>query len=335
MPNADGTAIQTVLARAAQAWLNSLDDRQRAAARLPFDTVRRTDWHYVPRRRPGLPLEDMDGKQRRLCWALVETALSESGGRQAQDVVLLEGILGDLTGNRRFRDPDNYALILFGDPSDPRDPTNPTGPWGWRFEGHHLSLTFTVSPGHGVAVTPAFFGANPAEVPGRHSHHAGLRVLADEQDRGFALWHLLNATEQSVARIAAGSLGDIVAGPGRETSLRAPTGLPAASMSDPSRAALVALLETYIGRLTPTLAEAARAKMRNAGIEQLHFAWAGAEQPRQPHYYRVHGPVTLIEYDNTQNGANHIHTVWHDPTDLFGHDLLRAHHEQGHGRSSA
>ncbi len=307
---------------AAADWLDSLDDGQRPRALLPFESERRTDWHYVPRPRPGLPLAAMDGAQRAAMWRLVATALSEPGLVQARDIVRLEGILGELTGRPDYRDPENYALILFGVP-------DPGMPWAWRIEGHHLSLTVTLVPGQGVAATPAFLGANPARVPDGHDH-AGLRVLAAEQDLGFALLDSLEAGQRTAAVLQDRSLGDIVSGPGRETSLRVPEGVAFADLNDAQRGGLMELVEIYLGRLRADLAETERRRLRQGGAHGLRFAWAGSPAPGAPHYYRAHGPTLLIEYDNTQNGANHIHTVMHDPLDGFGADLLRRHHEAQH-----
>jgi hypothetical protein len=201
-------------------------------------------------------------------------------------------------------------------------------PWGWRLEGHHLSLNFTLVPGQPVAVTPAFLGANPAEVPS--GPQKGLRALGAEQDLGRALVRSLTDLQRARTVIAAQSLGDIVTGPGRADSLAAPAGLPLADMSGDQRALAAQLIDAYARNMRAELAEKELGRMREAGIERIHFAWAGPIEPGRAHYYRLHGPTLLIEYDNTQNSANHIHSVWHDPRRDFGQDLLRAHYERGH-----
>jgi hypothetical protein len=325
-----GLAIPTILrarkpmAETALAFLESIGGAQRRQAVFPFDGEERKDWHFVPRSRPGIPLKDLTKEQRELVFALLRTALSDQGMQKAEDVIRLEGILAEISGNNWFRDPENYALAVFGDPAG-------DAPWGWRFEGHHLSLSFTVAPGQGLAVTPAFFGANPAEVKKGH-RHAGLRVLKREHEVAFQLIGGLNAAQRRTAILQPDSFGDILTGPGREDSLRRPQGLAVTAMDVAQRSQVLDLVEAYVRNMRASVAERQMRDLRDAGLETLHFAWAGGTTPDAPHYYRLHGPTVIIEYDNTQNGANHAHSVWHDPRDGFGRDLLRRHHEQDHRR---
>ena len=306
------------MARAALAFLGTLDPRRAQQATFSFTQAERLNWHYVPRRREGLPLKDMAADSRTAAHALLQAGLSAAGYAKVQDVMRLEGVLRQLETFGAFnRDPENYAVTIFGKPGQ-------GAPWGWRFEGHHLSLNFTVVPGRAVAVTPAFLGANPAEVPS--GSLKGLRVLQAEQDLGLALAGSLDPSQRLQATIAAESLGDIVSGPGREQSLRAPAGVPAGSLGGESRTLVLRLLEAYARNMRGDLAESELRKLHAAGIERVHFAWAGPIDARRPHYYRLHGPTVLIEYDNTQNSANHIHSVWHDPRSNFGADLLGAHY---------
>jgi len=307
-----------VMARAALAFLGTLDSRRRRQATFPFAHAERQNWHYVPRRREGVPLKDMAADARTAALALLQVGLSAAGYAKARDVLRLEGVLRQLETFGGFtRDPDNYAVTIFGAPEQP-------APWGWRFEGHHLSLNLTVAPGRAIAVTPAFFGANPAEVPS--GPLKGLRVLQAEQDLGLALAGGLDPGQRARATIAAESLGDIVSGPGRGESLRTPAGVPLGDLGAESRDLAVRLLETYFRNMRVDLAEAELRKLHAAGLERVHFAWAGPVDPKRPHYYRLHGPTLLIEYDNTQNDANHIHSVWHDPRGDFGADVLGAHY---------
>jgi hypothetical protein len=203
----------------------------------------------------------------------------------------------------------------------------PAAPWGWRLEGHHLSLNFALIPGRPIAVTPAFFGANPAEV--RSGPRAGLRVLASEQDLGRALALALTPEQRATVLIADQSLGDIVSGPGRD-ALSAPVGLPLGAMTQEQRAIALRLIETYAGNMRAEMADEEMRRVREAGLERIRFAWAGSLAPGRAHYYRLHGPALLIEFDNTQNDANHVHSVWHDPTRDFGLDPLRSHYQTGH-----
>jgi hypothetical protein len=186
-------------------------------------------------------------------------------------------------------------------------------------------------PGKPVAVTPAFFGANPAEV--RAGPLKGLRTLSREQDLGRVLAHGMNEVERRRMMIGAQSMGDIVWGPGRRESLGEPAGVPASDLAASQRELLVQLVETYVKNMRPEVADEQMRRVREAGIERLHFAWAG--DPDRAYYYRVHGPTLVIELDNTQNDANHVHSVWHDPRNDFGADLLRAHYERGHPHTRA
>ena len=312
------------MADMALAFLESLGASERRQALFPFDGEERKDWHYVPRSRPGLPLKSLTKEQRDLVFALLNTALSEQGMKKVEGVIQLEGILAEMSGSGWFRDPSNYALALFGDPAG-------AAPWGWRFEGHHLSLSFTVVPGQGLAVTPAFLGANPAQVGSGH-RHAGLRVLKQEHEAAFRLVSGLSAGQRQTAILQPDSFGDILTGPGREHSLRQPRGLAVAAMGATQRGQLLDIVDAYIRNMRPSVAENQMRDLRDAGLERLHFAWAGGTTPDKPHYYRLHGPTIVIEYDNTQNGANHAHSVWHDPRNGFGGDLLRRHHEHDHRR---
>jgi hypothetical protein len=216
-----------------------------------------------------------------------------------------------------IRDPDLYFLSVFGEPGG-------RGEWGWRVEGHHLSLNFTLRDGRVVSATPSFFGANPAEV--RRGPHQGLRTLAPEEDLGRALYRSLEGALRQKALLSAEAPADIVTGNAKQAELGAPAGVALAEVSPAQRAALMELVEMYAHRLRRELAEEELARLRAAGLEKIHFAWAGVSEPGQPHYYRIQGPTFVVEYDNTQNNANHIHTVWRNFATDFGLDPLRAHY---------
>jgi hypothetical protein len=314
--------LSGTMGKAAGAWLASLDARQRARALLAWADPMRNGWHYVPRSRPGLALRDMSPAQAAAAWDLIASLLSARGLEQARAQLRLERTLGELTHNQSFRDPGNYALVLFGEPGG-------TAPWCWRFEGHHLSLTTVVAPGYGLAVTPVFFGANPAKVPAGNAH-AGFRLLGAEEDQAFALIRSFEAPVRAEAIIADRSLGDIVAGPGRELSLKRFEGIALSALAEGQRDGVLKILELYAGTMREEIAAPALARLRQAGLEKLHFAWAGSPERGRPHYFRVHGPTVLVEYDNTQDGANHVHSVWIDPDAVFGRDLLKAHYQGAH-----
>jgi len=314
-------ATREAMARAASALLAALDPPGQRRASFAFGDAERRNWHYVPRRRQGLPLKDMPAASRAATDELLKSALSPDGYAKATNVIRLEEVLRQLETFGFFRDPENYYVTIFGAPGS-------ATPWGWRLEGHHLSLNFTLVPGHPVAVTPTFMGANPATVP--RGPLQGLRTLQHEQDLGLALARAAGPSLRPRLVIAPQSPGDIVSGPGRTDSLKTPAGVALGEMDAPQRALAMRLLATYARNMRGDIAEHELRTIHEAGVEHIHFAWAGPIDPAQPHYYRLHGPTVLIEYDNTQNDANHIHSVWHDPRNAFGADLLRAHYASGH-----
>jgi len=316
-------AGRAAMAGAATAFLGALPDAARRRTVVAFGDKERVNWHYVPRGREGLPFKSMPAPARAAAHELMKASLSTVGYAKAVNVIRLETVLRQLeTFGGLMRDSENYSVTVFGTPD------SAGAPWGWRLEGHHLSLNFTLVPGKPVAVTPAFFGANPAEV--RSGPLKGLRTLAREQDLGRALAQGMDAAQRRRMIISAQSLGDIVSGPGREESLVSQAGLPAVDLVPAQRELLVQLVEEYARNMRPDVAEEHLRRIREAGIGRLYFAWAGPIDPGHAHYYRIHGPSVLIEFDNSQNDANHIHSVWHDPRNVFGADLLRAHYERGH-----
>jgi Protein of unknown function (DUF3500) len=321
-----GDDARAAIAAAAAAFLAALPAEAQRAATVAFADKERQNWHYVPRQREGMPFKQMPRAARATAHELMKASLSAMGYGKAVNVIRLEDVLRRLeTFGGLTRDPDNYAVTIFGAPG-------PAAPWGWRLEGHHLSLNFTIVPGKPIAMTPAFLGANPADV--RSGPHQGLRTLAREEDLARALAQSTDVRQRPRMLIGGQSLGDIVSGPGRSERLAAPAGLPLAEMTGDQRALALRLVEEYARNMRAELAEAELRRVREAGLEQLHFAWAGPLEPGRAHYYRLHGPTLLIEYDNTQNEANHIHSVWHDPRNDFGLDLLRAHYERGHHRQA-
>jgi hypothetical protein len=312
-----------LLTRRSLEFLDNLTVAQKQQCHTRFATPERLAWHYTPRQRPGLPLKTMTPAQREQLWAILKAVLSNQGLRKTRAVIKIERILAELSGNFSFRDPENYAIVLFGDPGSNK-------PWSLRFEGHHLSLTFTIVPNQGIAVTPMFLGANPATVPSDHAH-AGFQALGEEQDIAFRLINGLPEALQSQAVISSHSLGNIVTGPGREASLAAPKGLAVGAMPESQRNQALALIKEYVANVRSDLAhQQLKMLFQNGGQDALYLAWAGSLTPDRPHYFRLHGPTLIIEYDNTQNDANHIHSVWHDRINEFGQDLLSLHYATEH-----
>jgi hypothetical protein len=306
----------------AVALLRTLTPEQRCLAVFAIDDPERLDWHYVPRDRAGLPLDAMNQRQRDAAHALLRAALSDAGLRKATDIMRLEDVLRAIEKVRRHRrDPENYSWTLFGD-------VEAGTTWGWRVEGHHLSLNFAFAGSASAAVTPAFMGANPARV--LSGPLEGLCVLAAQEDIARELIRGMTPAHRQRAIIAARSMGDIVSGPGRADGFKSPVGVPFAELAPSQRALGERLIEEFVGNLQVELAEAQRARIREAGLGAIHFAWAGAVEPGHAHYFRLHGPRLLVEHDNTQNDANHVHSVWRDPTRDFLLDVLGEHYRSGH-----
>lgn len=318
----DMSAVATGMRAAAEALVAAADARQRSRLVLPFADAARTDWHYTPRSRPGLALAELDAGQRDAVHRLLRTALSAVGHRKVVNIIELELVLREIETFGLLRDPGKYFIVFFGAP-DARTP------WGWRFEGHHLSLSFTLRGDAGVATTPSFFGANPAEV--RRGAKSGLRVLAAEEEEARRLLAMLDEGQRRAAIVDSRTYGDIVTGAKDRVSPLDNRGLEARAMTEPQRAQLRKVIEVYAGNFEPAL-RAARLARANDGFDAVRFAWAGATGKGRQHYYRIQGAKFLIEYDASQNDGNHVHTVWRDFDGDFGRDLLREHHALAHRR---
>src|SRR5499426_3900190 len=308
------------MAEAANKFLASLTPEQKAKASFEFGDAQRFDWHFIPRDRKGLPLKDLDENQRKLAMEFMKTGLGSAGYQKATTIMSLEPVLAQMEGpSRRFpRDPELYYFSVFGTPSA-------KSPWGWRVEGHHISLNFTVVKGETVSNTPLFFGANPAEV--REGERKGLRALAGEEDRGRDLILALDEKQRAIAIFDQKAPSDILTLAKIKADPLKPEGIPAGQMNKQQKALLEKLIGEYLGRMPQDVAEERSKKMREAGFDKIYFGWAGGVNKGDPHYYRVQSPTFLIEYDNTQNNANHIHSVWRDFNGDFGEDLLRAHYQ--------
>jgi hypothetical protein len=308
------------IAEAANRFLASLDTAQRLRALIAFEADNRIDWHYIPRNRSGLSLGEMQPAQAAAARALFATVLNDEGLRLLDGVRLLEGVLREQQGS--FRDPARYFVSVFGTPG--------RFPWGWRFEGHHLSLNVTLPAAGHVAVTPFFAGAHPATVATnvRDGANRGFRLLGTSEDLARQIMAGLSAQQRQTAIIADRSFGEIVASPQRERDLGQPRGLELGQMAGAQRALVEALMDRFLGTLAPDLVAAQKKRVMDQGLAAFRFAWAGSLTPGEAHYFRVHGPATVIEHDNTQNGANHIHAVWRDLTADFGRDALADHYRR-------
>jgi hypothetical protein len=313
----------TVMTLAAQHFLASLTPEQRAKAAFPFQDDERLNWHFIPKERKGLPLLEMTPPQKALAQAVLSAGLSQQGYIKAVTIMSLEDVLRIMEkDDGNHRDPQKYYFSVFGEPSD-------TGAWGFRVEGHHLSQNYTVVNGK-IADTPSFFGANPAEV--LEGPRKGLRTLAAEEDLARDVLESLTPEQKQVAIVTATAYPDILTMASRKAALEGqPSGLSASKMTKKQFGLLETLLSDYAGNVPEQLAQARMEEVKKAG-SNIFFAWAGAEQRGGPHYYRIQAPAFLIEYDNTQNNANHIHSVWRDFNGDFGLDLLAMHYQASHGK---
>ena len=314
------------MSEAASNLLMTLSPEQRSKATFQLTDEERQNWHFVPRARKGLPLKEMSVAQQRLAQALLASGLSQRGYAKASTIMSLEQILRDLEkGKGPTRDEDLYFVSIFGTPAAAQ-------PWGWRFEGHHLALNFTVGKNSQISTSPSFFGTNPADV--LEGPRKGLRVLGAEEDLGRALIRSFTAEQLKIALIATNAPKEIITSDDRHVNPLAEAGLPYGKLKRDQRALFKVLIEEYLHRYRPELAEHDLAKIQKAGWDKLRFAWAGGLEKFQGHYYRVQGPSFLLEYDNVQNNNNHIHTVWRDFINDFGEDLLKEHY-QIHPHNSA
>lgn len=307
------------MAAKADAFLASLQPEQKEKAVFPFASEERVSWGFVPKARNGIPFKDLDESQRKLAMELLASGLSEKGRMKAEAIIALESILAAMEKNPTFRDPGKYCVSIFGTPNDPKG-------WGWRFEGHHLSLNFAIIPDH-VAVTPTFMGSNPAEVR-VEGPDKGKRALAAEEDLARTLANGLAEADKPVI-FSEKAPAEILTSDKRKVEQLEAVGVLASDMTEAQKAGLEKLIGEYVDRYRKDVAESCWKKIKDAGMGQIRFGWAGGLKPKEAFYYRIQGPTFLIEVANTQNNANHMHTVWRDFDGDFGRDFLGEHY-QGH-----
>jgi hypothetical protein len=326
---ADTSRAAQAMMAAARALLDATPSAQRSELLLPFSLEARSDWNYTPRSRPGVPLKAMKEAQRQAAQQLLAAALSEPGLIKVQSIIALEIALREIETFGLSRDPENYAIALFGMP-------DAAAPWGWRIEGHHLSLHFTLNKDQVVATLPQFLGANPAQVPrdiaGAKGPRKGQRALGEEEDRAFALLAALSPTQRQQAIFSARPFGDIVTRNAAQLDpLTTPVGLPFSAMEAAQQALLLRIVESLASVAEPSLAQQRLERVRAGGLESIRFSWAGATERGQPHYWRIQGTRFLIEWDNS--GGNHIHHVWRDFEGDWGRDVLGEHYRRARASS--
>lgn len=312
--------VATEMATAANSFLASLDDAQKQKASYPFKAEEREKWGFVPRKRNGIALEDLDKAQTELVRSLLKTALSDPGLNKVDTIMALEAFLAEIEKKPDFRNPGAYFTTIFGEPSA-------NGTWAWRFEGHHLSLNYTLIEGKNISVTPSFFAANPGEVKIDHKMK-GTRPLDAEEDLARTLALTLKETDKQVV-YSEKPPGEILTAEERQVKQLEPVGIPASEMTPAQQEALMQLISEYANRHRKELAENDIAKIKK-DLPNLRFGWAGGLERGQAYYYRIQGTTFLVEVANVQNHGNHIHAVWRDSSNDFGRDILGDHFDDGH-----
>ena len=312
------------MAAAANKFLVGLSEKQKNKVQFDFDDNERYNWHYVPKSRKGLPLKELSESQHAAAMDLLRTALSDTGFQKTTDIIHLEGILREVEGrpaNDDHRDPGKYYFTIFGNPAT-------DSIWGWRLEGHHISFNFSAKENSIVSGTPGFLGTNPAIVLA--GPEKGKYILKNETELGLALLRSLDAAQNKKAIIDNNAPSEIITGADRKAMIEHPEGILYNELNAAQQTLFMQLLSIYIHRYTRLFAMEMMKEIETAGLNNLRFAWAGSQQsgPGNPHYYRVHGPTIIIEYDNTQNNANHIHTVIRDLKNDFGGDELLEHYKK-------
>ena len=305
-------------------FLNTLDAAQKEKVLMPLDDESRTRWHFFPPSswpRPGVTLKELNDQQRGLIHQLLQVYLSDKGYRKTLDIIALEKVLAFLENDPVKRDPELYFVAFYGEPG--KDEV-----WGWSFEGHHVSLNFTVA-GKQVSYVPRFFGANPGTV--MEGPQKGTRVLKNEEDLGLQLVNMLNPAQKKKAIFRLSTFKEIVTSNAAEVEPLDEVGILVNEMTKAQQEVLFELLKEYLSAMPKEVAEKRMSNLLKEETDNIRFGWAGATELGKPHYYRIQGKTFLVEFDNSQNNANHIHTVWRDFDGDFGRDLIREHYQRsGH-----
>lgn len=311
---------------AAASFLQSLSPEQKSKAQFSFEDEERVHWNYVPIERRGIPLKELSASQYKTGMEILKASLSDNGFQKTTAIIELENVLKEVenrSAEDHYRDPGKYCISIFGNPSS-------DSLWGWRFEGHHVAFNFTSDEKGLVSGTPGFLGANPAVV--QSGPQKGKEVLREETAMGFAFLHSLNNEQKAKAIIDTKAPGEIITSNSRKAMIENPQGVLYSELDSQQQASLRQLLQLYLHRYKAAFADQMMKDIEAAGLDSLRFAWAGDEQPGlgHPHYYRIQGPTLLIEYDNTQNNANHVHTVVRDLKNDFGDQLLEHYKQHKH-----
>ncbi|MEM6376882.1 MAG: DUF3500 domain-containing protein [Bacteroidota bacterium] len=305
-------------------FLDSLNSEQQEKVNLSFDDMRRESWHFLPGARvprPGIMLKDLNQEQRVKLNEMLQEYLSATGYVKTKKIIDLENVLAEIESRPEYRDPEKYSISIYGNPR--KDSL-----WAWSFEGHHLSLNFTILNGK-IAASPRFFGANPATI--KAGPRKGERTLHEEEDLAYELLNGLSESQKQIAIFQNVSFLEIVTSNASEVAPLQPVGIKAEDLNPDQRNQLNGLIALYLSSLPEKIAKERQAKIQKEEFDEIRFGWAGGIEKSEAHYYRIQGKSFLIEFDNTQNDANHIHTVWRDFNGDFGRDLIKEHyHNSNH-----
>lgn len=318
------TASSKEIVTSAHAFLQTLQSAQTEKAIFTFQDEERYNWNFVPTKRNGLPMKELSAKQKEAALSLLKATLSAQGYQKAIAIMQLEVILKELENRGPqddYRDPGKYYISIFGTPDLQKT-------WGWRLEGHHLALNFLSANGKLISSTPTFMGSNPGIVPS--GPDKGKQILKEEVQLAFDLLHSLSESQKKQAIFSETALPEIVTGNSRKAILNETKGILFRELTKPQQQQLVQLVGIYVRKYHIGFADELMQKVETAGLDNLRFAWAGSQQWGSGHYYRIQGPTLLIEYDNTQNNGNHIHTSVRDLTNDFGEDFLKEHYQKEH-----
>ena len=317
------SSVSRDMTTAAIKFLQSLSPTQNAKAQFAFIDSERYNWHYVPIERKGIPLRELTAEQRKTGMDLLHTALSDTGFSKTIAITQLELVLREVDNRPAdddHRNPEKYYFSIFGDPAS-------NSVWGWRFEGHHVSFNFSSKNNQLISATPGFLGTNPAIV--LSGPEKGKQILKDETELGLGFLQSLDAPQMGKAIIDKTAPGEILTAASRKAMLNDPQGILYNELTNDQQKLFFQLLSIYIRHYTRLFADSKMKEIQSAGLNNLRFAWAGEQQtgPGHPHYYPIQGPTIIIEYDNTQNNANHVHTVVRDLKNDFGGDELLEHYK--------
>jgi len=308
----------------AEYFISTLNEVQLKKLTFKLEDEERVNWHYIPKSRNGIPLKELNEVQKKAAIELLKTSLSEQGAQKALSIMQLEIVLKEIENRKAdddHRDPQKYYFSIFGQPDLKKN-------WGWRIEGHHVALNYSSSNGKIISATPTFMGSNPGIV--LEGKDKGKQVLKTETELGFLLVNSLSEDQKKVAIFSTTAPVEIISGNSRKIDFKNEEGIKFKELNKEQQKVFLQLLSTYVKNYPLDFADDLMKKIEKADLNELHFAWAGSLKPGVPNYYRIQSSAIIIEYDNTQNNANHVHTVVREPGNDFGDDILKKHYQKEH-----